>query len=106
MDQPIGMFDSGFGGLTVARATIDLLPTMAGAGSKGLPNGYVEKLRASGVASWACAVTGATSAASTGPWSATSGKGSGDSVADSATVGSSSRRFMVRPGSNTPEPED
>ncbi len=24
--QPIGMFDSGFGGLTVARATIDLLP--------------------------------------------------------------------------------
>jgi glutamate racemase len=25
-DQPIGMFDSGFGGLTVARATIDLLP--------------------------------------------------------------------------------
>ena len=27
MDRPIGMFDSGFGGLTVARATIDLLPT-------------------------------------------------------------------------------
>lgn len=26
MDQPIGMFDSGFGGLTVARAVIDLLP--------------------------------------------------------------------------------
>ena len=26
MDGPIGMFDSGFGGLTVARATIDLLP--------------------------------------------------------------------------------
>ena len=26
MDRPIGMFDSGFGGLTVARATIDLLP--------------------------------------------------------------------------------
>ena len=25
-DQPIGMFDSGFGGLTVARALIDLLP--------------------------------------------------------------------------------
>ena len=25
-DRPIGMFDSGFGGLTVARATIDLLP--------------------------------------------------------------------------------
>ena len=25
--QPIGMFDSGFGGLTVARALIDLLPT-------------------------------------------------------------------------------
>lgn len=25
-DQPIGMFDSGFGGLTVARAVIDLLP--------------------------------------------------------------------------------
>ncbi|HYF47606.1 MAG TPA: aspartate/glutamate racemase family protein, partial [Acidimicrobiales bacterium] len=24
--RPIGMFDSGFGGLTVARATIDLLP--------------------------------------------------------------------------------
>ena len=24
--QPIGMFDSGFGGLTVARAVIDLLP--------------------------------------------------------------------------------
>ena len=27
MDRPIGMFDSGFGGLTVARALIDLLPT-------------------------------------------------------------------------------
>lgn len=27
MDRPIGMFDSGFGGLTVARAAIDLLPT-------------------------------------------------------------------------------
>jgi len=27
VDRPIGMFDSGFGGLTVARATIDLLPT-------------------------------------------------------------------------------
>ncbi len=27
MDRPIGMFDSGFGGLTVARATIDLLPS-------------------------------------------------------------------------------
>lgn len=26
MDRPIGMFDSGFGGLTVARSTIDLLP--------------------------------------------------------------------------------
>lgn len=26
MDRPIGMFDSGFGGLTVARAIIDLLP--------------------------------------------------------------------------------
>lgn len=26
MQQPIGMFDSGFGGLTVARAVIDLLP--------------------------------------------------------------------------------
>ncbi|MBA3399744.1 MAG: aspartate/glutamate racemase family protein, partial [Acidimicrobiia bacterium] len=26
MDRPIGMFDSGFGGLTVARAFIDLLP--------------------------------------------------------------------------------
>jgi glutamate racemase len=26
MDGPIGMFDSGFGGLTVARAVIDLLP--------------------------------------------------------------------------------
>ncbi len=26
MQAPIGMFDSGFGGLTVARATIDLLP--------------------------------------------------------------------------------
>ncbi|MEM9711059.1 MAG: glutamate racemase, partial [Actinomycetota bacterium] len=26
MDGPIGMFDSGFGGLTVARALIDLLP--------------------------------------------------------------------------------
>ena len=26
MDQPIGIFDSGFGGLTVARALIDLLP--------------------------------------------------------------------------------
>ena len=25
-DQPIGIFDSGFGGLTVARAIIDLLP--------------------------------------------------------------------------------
>ena len=25
-DAPIGMFDSGFGGLTVARAVIDLLP--------------------------------------------------------------------------------
>ena len=25
-DGPIGMFDSGFGGLTVARALIDLLP--------------------------------------------------------------------------------
>nr|MBA3653287.1 aspartate/glutamate racemase family protein [Actinomycetota bacterium] len=25
-DRPIGMFDSGFGGLTVARACIDLLP--------------------------------------------------------------------------------
>ncbi len=25
-DRPIGMFDSGFGGLTVARATMDLLP--------------------------------------------------------------------------------
>jgi glutamate racemase len=27
MERPIGMFDSGFGGLTVARAVIDLLPT-------------------------------------------------------------------------------
>ncbi len=26
MNQPIGLFDSGFGGLTVARAVIDLLP--------------------------------------------------------------------------------
>ena len=26
MERPIGMFDSGFGGLTVARAVIDLLP--------------------------------------------------------------------------------
>jgi glutamate racemase len=26
MDRPIGMFDSGFGGLTVARAFIDLMP--------------------------------------------------------------------------------
>ncbi len=26
MDRPIGMFDSGFGGLTVARALIDLMP--------------------------------------------------------------------------------
>ena len=26
MDRPIGMFDSGFGGLTVARAVIDLMP--------------------------------------------------------------------------------
>lgn len=26
-DRPIGMFDSGFGGLTVARAVIDLLPS-------------------------------------------------------------------------------
>ena len=26
MDRPIGMFDSGFGGLTVARALIDVLP--------------------------------------------------------------------------------
>ena len=26
MHRPIGMFDSGFGGLTVARAVIDLLP--------------------------------------------------------------------------------
>ncbi len=26
MDRPIGMFDSGFGGLTVARALIDLVP--------------------------------------------------------------------------------
>src|ERR1044071_9301398 len=25
-DRPIGMFDSGFGGLTVARALLDLLP--------------------------------------------------------------------------------
>ncbi|HEV2361811.1 MAG TPA: aspartate/glutamate racemase family protein, partial [Acidimicrobiales bacterium] len=25
-DRPIGVFDSGFGGLTVARALIDLLP--------------------------------------------------------------------------------
>ena len=25
-DRPIGMFDSGFGGLTVARAVIDVLP--------------------------------------------------------------------------------
>ena len=28
MDRPIGMFDSGFGGLTVARAVIDLLTTL------------------------------------------------------------------------------
>lgn len=27
VDRPIGMFDSGFGGLTVARALIDLLPS-------------------------------------------------------------------------------
>ena len=27
IDRPIGMFDSGFGGLTVARAVIDLLPS-------------------------------------------------------------------------------
>src|SRR5690606_10266189 len=26
VDRPIGMFDSGFGGLTVARAVMDLLP--------------------------------------------------------------------------------
>ena len=26
-DRPIGVFDSGFGGLTVARALIDLLPS-------------------------------------------------------------------------------
>src|SRR4029079_18401839 len=26
-DRPIGMFDSGFGGLTVARALMDLLPS-------------------------------------------------------------------------------
>ena len=26
VERPIGMFDSGFGGLTVARAVIDLLP--------------------------------------------------------------------------------
>ena len=26
VDRPIGMFDSGFGGLTVARAVIDLMP--------------------------------------------------------------------------------
>ena len=26
-NQPIGIFDSGFGGLTVARAIIDLLPS-------------------------------------------------------------------------------
>ncbi len=26
LERPIGMFDSGFGGLTVARAVIDLLP--------------------------------------------------------------------------------
>ncbi|MER3453439.1 MAG: glutamate racemase, partial [Acidimicrobiia bacterium] len=25
-DRPIGVFDSGFGGLTVARAMVDLLP--------------------------------------------------------------------------------
>ena len=30
MDRPIGMFDSGFGGLTVARALIDLLPDELG----------------------------------------------------------------------------
>ena len=29
VDRPIGMFDSGFGGLTVARAVIDLLPSEA-----------------------------------------------------------------------------
>ena len=27
VDRPIGMFDSGFGGLTVARAVIGLLPS-------------------------------------------------------------------------------
>ena len=27
VDSPIGMFDSGFGGLTVARAVIDLMPS-------------------------------------------------------------------------------
>ncbi|MFM8722962.1 MAG: glutamate racemase, partial [Acidimicrobiaceae bacterium] len=27
VERPIGMFDSGFGGLTVARAVIDLLPS-------------------------------------------------------------------------------
>ncbi|MEK7295210.1 MAG: glutamate racemase, partial [Actinomycetota bacterium] len=27
LNQPIGMFDSGFGGLTVARAVIDVLPS-------------------------------------------------------------------------------
>ncbi len=26
VERPIGMFDSGFGGLTVARALIDLMP--------------------------------------------------------------------------------
>src|SRR3954470_4966766 len=30
MERPIGMFDSGFGGLTVARALIDLLPAEDG----------------------------------------------------------------------------
>jgi glutamate racemase len=29
VDRPIGMFDSGFGGLTVARSVIDLLPSEA-----------------------------------------------------------------------------
>ena len=33
-DRPIGMFDSGFGGLTVARALIDLLPAEEGAVAK------------------------------------------------------------------------
>ena len=37
MVQPIGMFDSGFGGLTVARAVIDLLPAEDRGGTRRNP---------------------------------------------------------------------